>query len=77
MTSNISAGQKVALTFLREKHSPQVEYHVGASFANIVSGHSIHHESCLRDATKFLVSESIKLEPEQVIELVNLTRAAL
>jgi hypothetical protein len=74
---NINKAQKVALTYIRSLGLPVIDYHVGSSIANIVYGHTVNHESCLRDTRTFLRSEGIKLEEDQVVEMIEQTRAAL
>jgi len=74
--SNINGAQKVALTYIRGL-GVTIEYHIGSSIANIVSGFTNQHESCLRETKSFLRMEGIKLEENQVVELIEQTRAAL
>ncbi len=78
MSSSLSA-QKVASDFLKAS-GLVVDFHVPASITNIIYGHGKHdkhHESCLKDMRTYLRLESVKLEEDQLLELVNLTRAAL
>lgn len=74
--NNINGAQKVALTYIRSL-GVSIDYHIGSSIANIVGGHGKHHESCLRDTRTFLRLEGIKLEDDQVLILIEQTRAAL
>lgn len=66
--------QKAANSYIRSI-GLSVEYHIPAGVANIVYGHRSHHESCLRDTTKYLRSEGVKIDDDQILSLIEVIRA--
>ena len=69
------AKQKAANSYIRSI-GLVVDYHIPAGVANIVLGHNIHHESCLRDTTKYLRSEGVKIDDDQIVSLIDVVRAS-
>jgi hypothetical protein len=73
---NITAGQKRAAEYLKTIKIV-VDHQDCASIANIIYGHSIHHEPCVRDLTRYLQSISVKASSEEIEQLILVTRDAL